>query len=81
MEVRETLEPTVGLDLEACPFCGLSARATTVARLLRFEATEALVRLQVSCRCGAAGPARGTLREAAEAWNAAHRLISARLAM
>lgn len=73
MEVRETLEPAVGLELEPCPFCHLSARAARIARLVRFEGIEAELRLQVSCRCGASGPACPTLREAAEAWNAARR--------
>jgi Lar family restriction alleviation protein len=73
MEVREQLESAVGLEIEPCPFCGLSARATSVARLARFEGIEVRTWLQVCCRCGASGPARPTLREAADAWNAALR--------
>lgn len=73
MEVREHLESALGLEIEPCPFCGLSARATSVARLVRIESLEVLTRLQVCCLCGASGPARSTLREAADAWNAAAR--------
>jgi hypothetical protein len=73
MEIRERLAPAVGLEIEACPFCERSARATSLARLLRHEDGELCSRLQVCCLCGAAGPACATLAEAVAAWNAAWR--------
>lgn len=68
MELRRPLAPALRLAVGPCPFCGTTPEA--VAELRRFEGMQSRILHQVICGCGASGPARTSLTEAAKAWDA-----------
>ena len=71
MELRRPLAPALRLAVGPCPFCGMTPEA--VAELRRFEGFQSRTLHQVICGCGASGPARSSLSEAAKAWDAPFR--------
>jgi hypothetical protein len=71
MELRQPLAPALRFAVGPCPFCGTTPEA--VAELRRFEGLQARILHQVICGCGASGPARSSLTEAAKAWDAPSR--------